>query len=107
MTPGAVTPIPPTIVDHPYPLNAQLTPRFAGPTTFYRLPAMAARDALDVPIIGVPFDSGASFRGGARFGPRAIRDASCLLRPYNPTLRVDPYRELRIDDAGDLALSPF
>jgi agmatinase len=93
--------------DHPTPLSAQVTPRFAGPTTFYRLPATSAIDELDVPIIGVPFDSGASFRVGARFGPRAIRDASSLLRPYNRLLGLDPFRALRIDDAGDLGVTPF
>jgi agmatinase len=93
--------------DHPTPLSAQVTPRFAGPTTFYRLPATSRIEDLDVPIIGVPFDTGASFRVGARFGPRAIREASSLLRPYNRILGVDPYQTLRIDDVGDLTVSPY
>ena len=92
---------------HPTPLSAQVTPRFAGPSTFYRLPATSRIEDLDVPIIGVPFDTGASFRVGARFGPRAIREASSLLRPYNRILGVDPYKVLRIDDAGDLTVSPY
>lgn len=92
---------------HPTPLSAQVTPRFAGPSTFYRLPANSPIEELDVPIIGVPFDTGASFRVGARFGPRAIREASSLLRPYNRILGVDPYKVLKIDDAGDLTVSPY
>jgi agmatinase len=96
-----------TVNDHPTPLSAQVTPRFAGPSTFYRLPATSRLDDLDIPIIGVPFDSGASFRVGARFGPRSIREASSLLRPYNRILGVDPYQTLRIDDAGDLTVSPY
>lgn len=96
-----------TVAENPTPLSAQVTPRFAGPSTFYRLPASSALEALNVPIIGVPFDTGASFRVGARFGPRAIREASNLLRPYNRILGVDPYKVLRIDDAGDLTVSPY
>lgn len=93
--------------EHPYPLSAQVTPRFAGPTTFYRLPGTSPSERLDVPIVGVPFDTGASFRVGARFGPRAIREASSLLRPYNRLLRIDPFKEIRIDDAGDLTVTPY
>jgi agmatinase len=93
--------------EHPKPLSAQVTPRFAGPTTFYRLPATSRLEDLDAPIIGVPFDTGASYRVGARFGPRAIREASSLLRPYNRILGIDPYEVLRIDDAGDLTVSPY
>ena len=92
---------------NPRPLNAQITPRFAGPVTFYRLPATSQTADLDVPIVGLPYDTGASFRVGARFGPRAIREASTLLRPYNRILGVDPYERLRIDDIGDVTLSPY
>ncbi len=93
--------------EHPKPLSAQVTPRFAGPATFYRLPATSNIEDLDVAIIGVPFDTGASFRVGARFGPRSIRQASSLLRPYNRILGVDPYERLCIDDVGDLTVSPY
>lgn len=93
--------------DHPRPLNAQVTPRFAGPVTFYRLPGTSLLADLDVPVVGLPYDTGASFRVGARFGPRAIREASSLLRPYNRILGVDPYERLRIDDIGDVTLSPY
>ena len=95
------------MTDHPMPLSAQVIPRFAGPTTFYRLPASSRMEDLDAPIIGVPFDTGASFRVGARFGPRAIREASSLLRPYNRLLEIDPFQAIRIDDVGDLTVSPY
>jgi agmatinase len=88
-------------------LSAQIVPRFAGPTNFYRLPGSTPIADLDAPIIGVPFDTGASFRVGARFGPRAIREASSLLRPFNRILGLDPFQALRIDDAGDLTVSPY
>jgi len=94
-------------MDHPKPLSAQITPRFAGPTTFYRLPGTSEIGDLDAPIVGVPYDSGASFRVGARFGPRSIREASSLLRPYNRILEIDPYEAMRIDDTGDLTVSPY
>lgn len=90
-----------------YPLDAQITPRFAGSPTFYRLPHQAGVSGLDVAISGIPFDGAASFRPGARFGPRAIREMSSLLRPYNPVLGIDPYRVLNCADVGDCPVNPF
>ncbi|MFQ5913870.1 MAG: agmatinase [Nitrospinota bacterium] len=90
-----------------YPRDPQVVPRFAGVTTFFRLPPVEDWRTLDVALTGLPFDSGASYRPGARYGPRAIRDASSLLRPYNPVLDVDPYKVLNFGDAGDLSLSPM
>lgn len=89
------------------PLDAQVTPRFAGPTTFLRLPMAESVEGLDVAIAGVPFDAGASFRAGTRFGPRAIRDISSLLRPYNRVLGVDPFATLNVADVGDLRINPL
>ncbi len=54
-----------------------------------------------------PFDIGTSNRPGARFGPRAIRDESVLLRPYNMATRAAPFDSLRIDDIGDVATNPY
>ena len=51
--------------------------------------------------IDVLFDSGCSFRPGARFGPRAVRSASCLLRPYNPSMDCSPFKEIQVADGGD------
>ena len=56
---------------------------------------------------GVPFDLGTSNRPGARFGPRAIRSESVLLRPYNMATRAAPFDSLRIDDLGDVATNPY
>ena len=55
----------------------------------------------------MPFDSGTTFRPGARFGPEGIRAASRLLRTYNLALDVSPFAACQVADAGDLALSPF
>jgi agmatinase len=90
-----------------YPLDAQVTPRFAGPTSFYRLPVQTSPTELQVAITGIPFDSAASFRPGARFGPRSIREMSSLLRPFNRVLNVDPYRILNVADVGDCPVNPF
>jgi agmatinase len=61
----------------------------------------------DVAIVGVPFDSGVSYRPGARFGPSHVRASSKLLRPYNPALDAEPFAAQQVADAGDLAVNPF
>ena len=58
------------------------SPRFAQPATFMRLPHQTDLQGVDVAIMGVPFDSGTSYRSGARHGPREIRSQSSLIRPY-------------------------
>src|SRR5690606_20618681 len=58
-------------------------------------------------VIGVPFDSGVSFRPGARFGPSHVREISRLLRPYNPAQQVAPFHAQQVVDAGDMAVNPF
>jgi agmatinase len=60
-----------------------------------------------VAIVGVPFDSGVSYRPGARFGPSRIRESSRLLRPYNPALQVPVFARQQVAGAGDLAVNPF
>jgi agmatinase len=62
---------------------------------------------VDVAVIGVPFDSGVSYRPGARFGPAAIREASRLLRPYHPVLDVEPFAVQQVADCGDIVCNPF
>ena len=82
-------------------------PRYAGLTTFARLPRLEDVDDYDVAVVGVPWDSGVTYRPGARFGPSAIRQASRLLRPYNPALDVQPFRDAQVGDAGDVAANPY
>jgi agmatinase len=48
-----------------------------------------------------------TYRPGARFGPAHIRQASRLLRPYNPVLDVAPFDRVQVVDAGDIACNPF
>jgi agmatinase len=60
-----------------------------------------------VAIVGVPFDSGVSYRPGARFGPGHVRASSKLLRPYNPALAAEPFAAQQVADAGDIGVNPF
>ena len=87
--------------------NGLEVPRFAGLTTFARLARREDVARYDVAVVGVPFDSGATYRPGARFGPSHIRQSSRLLRPYNPSLNVEPFRVQQVVDAGDIACNPF
>ena len=89
------------------PVDATVVPRYAGEATFARLPRIDEVSRADVAVLGVPFDSGVSYRPGARFGPAHIRESSRLLRPYNPALQVSPFASLQVADAGDLAVNPF
>ncbi|MFF7251275.1 agmatinase [Embleya sp. NPDC008237] len=89
------------------PIDATRVPRFAGPATFARLPRADEVEHVDVAVVGVPFDSGVSYRPGARFGPAHVRASSKLLRPYNPALDVSPFAEQQVADAGDIAVNPF
>jgi agmatinase len=89
------------------PPDARRIPRFAGPDTFARLPRLEDVGRAAVAVLGVPFDSGVSYRPGARFGPSAIRAGSKLLRPYHPFLGVEPWNVHQVADAGDAAASPF
>jgi agmatinase len=89
------------------PPDAMTVPRFAGPDTFARLPRLGDVGHADVALLGVPFDSGVSYRPGARFGPGAVRAGSKLLRPYHPNLDVEPWSVLQVADAGDAAVNPF
>jgi agmatinase len=89
------------------PVDASLVPRYVGPATFARLPRLDEVPRADAAVLGVPFDSGVSYRPGARFGPAHIRESSRLLRPYNPFAQVSPFASLQMADAGDLAVNPF
>ena len=89
------------------PLDPLVVPRFAGPATFARLPRREDVDVCDVAVLGVPFDSGVTYRPGARFGPQGVRAGSRLLRGYHPALDVSPFQVQQVVDAGDVACNPF
>ena len=90
------------------PVSGTIVPRFAGPSTFCRLPELRDVSYCDVAILGIPFDAGTSYRPGARFGPQAIRQASRHLRyNFHPAYGTEPYKEFQVADAGDVPCNPY
>lgn len=85
-------------------------PRYAGVPSFMRLPYLAADDPrraeVDIGIFGLPWDGATSNRPGARHGPRALRDASTMIREMNRSTGQLPFQAARIADLGDVAMSP-
>jgi agmatinase len=88
------------------PRDPFVSPRFGQIATFMLLPAVESAAGLDVALLGIPFDGGVSYRPGARFGPRAVRDQSSLIRPWNPVLKVHPFQRLQMADCGDVDVIP-
>jgi agmatinase len=88
-------------------VDATQMPRYGGIATFAHLPQLSEVSDVDVAIVGVPFDTGVSYRPGARFGPNHVRESSRLLRPYNPAVNVSPFATQQVVDAGDIAANPF
>ena len=91
--------------------NSREVPRFAGVSTFCRFPLIEAvpdhHQPVDWALYGVPFDGGVTYQPGARFGPRAIRDASQYVKPYHLELDVNIAQVLSLADAGDAAVKPY
>ena len=85
------------------PVNSLQSPRFCGIRTFMRQPAATTETPqTDVSVIGVPFDSGVSYRPGTRFGPRAIRAASVTSAwERHWPWEFDPFDHLAVIDYGD------
>jgi len=86
-------------------------PTYVGPVSFCNRPWIEASEALfrrapDVAVVGAPFDDGVSYRPGARFGPRAIRQATYNHGGYSLQLDVEPFEHLDVVDAGDANIVP-
>jgi agmatinase len=88
-------------------------PSYVGLPSFQKLPWLTDADALarerpDVAIVGAPYDDSVSHRPGARFGPRAIRQASYHAGAINSLqLDIEPYDWLNVVDAGDAPVTPM
>lgn len=82
-------------------------PRYAGLATFALLPRIEDVPHADICVLGVPFDSGTSFRPGARFGPSHIREHSRQLHPYHQVLDAYPFAMSQVVDAGDIGVGPY
>jgi guanidinopropionase len=76
--------------------------RFLDIATFMRLPYKEDYDGIDIGLVGVPYDGAVTNRAGARHGPRAVRDASSLMRMVNMATGVNPFEGLNIYDIGDV-----
>src|SRR5215510_13346683 len=91
--------------------DARVTPRFAAVCTFCRYPRLEdvppAGRPVDWVVYGVPFDGGVTYCGGARFGPRAVREPSQYVKRYHLEHAVDVCEELRLPDGGDAPVSPY
>jgi agmatinase len=89
------------------PSDSKVSPRFSDIRTYARLPHVRENlDGVDVAIVGIPFDTGGTFRVGARFGPEHIRSASALMRPYHSGSGVAIFDVLSVIDYGDIAVVP-
>ena len=89
------------------PVDGTVVPRYAGFSTFARLPRIDDVPTYDVAVVGIPFDAGVSYRPGARFGPAHVRQCSRVLRPYNPQMQVSPFANQQVVDAGDIPCTPY
>jgi agmatinase len=94
-------------MDPRQPRDPFVSPRFGQVATFMLLPLSERAAGLDVALLGIPYDGGTSYRTGARFGPRAVREQSSLIRPWNPVLKVHPFQRLRVADCGDVDVVPI
>ena len=81
-------------------------PRYEGIRTFMRLPNSRNLEKLDFAIVGLPYDTCASFRVGTRFAPSSIREISPLNKRYHPVLDVDIFDICKGVDYGDLMTVP-
>jgi len=84
-------------------------PHFAGINTFMKAPYIEDVNRVgefDVAVVGVPHDSGTTYRPGTRFGPQGIRRISALYTPYNYEMGVDLREQIRLCDVGDIFTIP-
>jgi agmatinase len=87
-------------------------PTYVGPASFAKLPwvsdpAELRARAVDVAIVGAPFDDLVTHRPGTRFGPRAIREAQYSSGSLNSLqLGIEPFAYLTVVDAGDANVVP-
>lgn len=92
------------------PVSGLDLPRYAGAASFMRLPQVPPGHPrfreVEIGLIGTPWDGGTTNRPGARHGPRALRDASTLIRSRNGATGVEPFARTNCADLGDVAPNP-
>ena len=91
--------------------NARQFPRFAGIATFCRFPMIDQvpdhQQPVDWALYGVPFDLGVTYRPGARFAPRAIRNESQYIKPVHLEHNINLAEIFSMADAGDAPVKSF
>jgi guanidinopropionase len=92
---------------NPQPVDGSVMPRFSAIPTFMRLPHLSDPAAVDIALIGVPWDGGTTNRAGARHGPREIRNMSSFMRRVHHVSRIAPYDLARVADLGDVPINPI
>lgn len=83
--------------------------RFSNSGTYLGTPFLDDMRQLggqDVAVLGVPLDTGTTFRSGTRWGPQAMRSVSALPSGYNFEMGVDLHESLTIVDVGDVSVIP-
>ncbi len=84
-------------------------PAFAGINTFMKAPYcedIRKVGEYEAAFVGVPFDTGTTYRPGTRFGPQGVRRISAVYDGYCVDGAVDLFEELDICDAGDIFVIP-
>ena len=89
------------------PIGGSELPRFAGRSTFMRLPQIEDPAEVDIALIGLPWDTGSTNRVGQRHGPREIRNNSTMMRLVHQASRIAPYDLCRVADLGDVPVNPI
>jgi guanidinopropionase len=89
------------------PVDAAQVPRFAGHSTFMRLPVVPDAEGLDIALVGIPWDGGTTNRAGARHGPREVRNQSSLMRRAHHVSGIAPFSVANVADVGDLSVNPI
>lgn len=89
------------------PVDGAVVPRFAGPATFMRLPAVSSAEGLDIALVGIPWDGGTTNRAGARHGPREVRSQSSLMRKVHHVSKIAPFELCNVADVGDVSVNPI
>lgn len=89
------------------PADPAVIPRFADVATFLRSRRHEATEAVDIGLVGVPFDLAVNFRSGQRQAPSFVREASRLIRRVHPTSGIKPFEITNVADIGDCPINPM
>ena len=89
------------------PIDPARVPRFADIATFMRTRRHDVSPAVDIGLVGVPFDIGLNYRSGARQGPAGVREASRVIRRVHPSSGIRPFEICNVADLGDAPVNPM